>query len=93
MAAAVNPKDAEAYNNRGLVYAKQHQLTQAVSDYTKAIELNHFYEKAYKNREQAYYKLKQYNKAWSDVFTLEIIGGKIDPNMFNDLKEASSASQ
>ena len=35
MAIANNPKDAEAYNNRGHAEAQQGNLAQAISDYTR----------------------------------------------------------
>ena len=93
MAIANNFKDAEAYNNRGLVYAKQGNLTRAVFDYTKAIKNDAFYVKAYNNREMAYYKLKKYDKAWSDVHTVEVIGGTVDPYFIQELKKASGKDQ
>lgn len=92
MAIANNLKDSEAYNNRGRAYASTGNLTQAIFDYTKAIENNAFYVKAYNNREIAYYKLKEY-KAWSDVHTVEAIGGTIDPNFIKELKAASGKYQ
>jgi tetratricopeptide (TPR) repeat protein len=35
-----NPNDADVYNNRGLDYYNKGQYDQAISDFTKAIELN-----------------------------------------------------
>jgi len=90
MAIAENPKDFDAYNNRGLAYAHKGDFTQAIFDYTKSIELNTFYVRAYNNREAAYFKLKDYDKAWSDVHTVEVIGGKNNPDFIADLKKASS---
>ena len=89
MAIANNPKDAAGYNNRGHAYAGQGNLTQAIADYTKAIENNAFYVKAYNNRELAYYKLEKYDKVWSDVHTVQAIGGTVDPDFIEELKKAS----
>jgi len=36
----LNPKDAEAYYNRGLAYKKKGNLKQSQADYEKAVELN-----------------------------------------------------
>ena len=93
MAIADNFKDAEAYNNRGHAYAEEGDFSQAIFDYTKAIELNAFYVKAYNNREIVYYKLKEYDKAWADVNTVKAIGGTIDPYFIEDLKKASDNAQ
>ena len=93
MAIANNLKDAEAYNNRGRAYARQGNLSQAVFDYTKAIKNNAFYVKAYNNRGLAYYKLKEYDKAWSDVHTVEAIGGRADSYFIEELKKASGKDQ
>jgi tetratricopeptide (TPR) repeat protein len=89
MAIATNFKDAEAYNNRGHAYEEKGNLTQAVFDYTHAIENNTFYVKAYNNRMYVYYQLKEYDKAWADVHTVEAIGGPQDLNFIQDLKRAS----
>jgi tetratricopeptide (TPR) repeat protein len=54
------------YTNRGAFYAKLGQHTQAISHFTKAIELNPKYAKAYSNRGAAYTKLGQHTQAISD---------------------------
>jgi tetratricopeptide (TPR) repeat protein len=62
----INPRYAEFYNNRGLVYEEKGQYDKAISYYNKAIELNPRYAKAYNNRGNAYYKKGQYEKTISD---------------------------
>jgi tetratricopeptide (TPR) repeat protein len=63
----LNPKFAEAYNNRGLTYAKKGQYDKAISDFTKTIEINPSYTLAYQNRGIIYMiKLGDKNKACSD---------------------------
>jgi tetratricopeptide (TPR) repeat protein len=93
MAIANNSKDAEAYNNRGHAYDVKGNLSQAIHDYTQAIENNPFYVKAYNNRELVFFKLEKYDQAWSDVHTVEKIGGVLDPNFIKDLKKASGKDQ
>lgn len=93
MAIADKPTDAEAYNNRGHAYDQLGNLSQAVHDYTKAIKYNAFYVKAYNNRKIVFYKLKKYDRAWSDVHTLEEIGGAIDPEFIKELKKVSGRDQ
>ncbi len=48
--------NAETYYNRGNAYGKKGQYDKAISDYTKAIEINPSYAKAYYNRGVAYIK-------------------------------------
>ena len=48
------PKYADAYNNRGVAYAKLGDYRQAISDYDRAIEINPEYAEAYYNRGIAY---------------------------------------
>jgi tetratricopeptide (TPR) repeat protein len=59
-------KDAKAYFNRGLAYDDKGQYDQAISDYSKAIEINSGIAEAYINRGNAYSKKSQYDKAISD---------------------------
>jgi tetratricopeptide (TPR) repeat protein len=50
-----NPKDAPAYNNRGLAYAKgKKQYKKAFADFNKAIGLDPDFAEAYDNRGIAY---------------------------------------
>ena len=66
-AIALDPKDANAYNNRGVVYDNLKEYQKAISDYTKAIELDPKYAKAYNNRGVVYFGLGEYHKAISDL--------------------------
>jgi tetratricopeptide (TPR) repeat protein len=69
-----DPKMAEAYNNRGNVYYNKSDYDEAISDFTKAIQLGNYL--AYFNRGNAYYLTKRYNEAINDYN--EAI--KINPN-------------
>jgi len=93
MSIANDPKDAQGYNNRGHAYANEGDFVQAIADYTQAIRINAFYVKAYNNRELAYYELKQYDKAWADVHTVQAIGGNVAPDFIKDLKKALGKNQ
>jgi Flp pilus assembly protein TadD len=69
----INPRYAEAYNNRAFAYSDIHKFDKAISDYTKAIEIKPMYAAAYNNRGVAYENKGQYDKAISDFSTaLEI---------------------
>ncbi len=65
-----SPHKARPYYNRGLTYIKQSNLTQAMSDFNKAIEIDPEYADAYYNRGIIYAKqnnltqaILDYNKA------------------------------
>lgn len=61
-----DPRNAAAYNNRGIVYDDLEQYERAIEDYDKAIELNPNNVLAYNNRGVAYDNLGEYEKAIED---------------------------
>ena len=86
-----SPHKARAYNNRGVAFAhkKKDDFTQAISDFSKAIELDPSFAGAYYDRAVSYYQLKEYNKAWADVHRAEELGSVVDSNLISALKKAS----
>jgi tetratricopeptide (TPR) repeat protein len=60
-------RDAEVYNNRGFAYCEIGQYDQAISDFSKAIEINPRLAPAYNNRGAAYLYTAQYDQAVSDL--------------------------
>jgi tetratricopeptide (TPR) repeat protein len=79
----------EEYCVSGNSYYRQGDFTQAISDYTKAIEMNPDYPEAYVLRAMAYYKEKEYDKSWADVYKAEELGFAVSPEFISDLKQAS----
>jgi|GEM_PF-923859 len=62
-----NPKDYRAYKYRGFGYSELKEYSKAISDYTKAIELNKDDETIYSDRAKIYANnLKEYSKAIAD---------------------------
>jgi len=57
---------AEAYNNRGIAYARLGEYDKAVKDYDKAIKLKPDLAEAYYNRGLAYAKQQKYDEAIKD---------------------------
>ena len=53
-AIALNPDDADAYNNRGFAYKQKGAVDRAIADFDKAIALNPKHVKAYNNRGNTY---------------------------------------
>jgi len=72
-------KDAEIYNNRGFAYCEIGQYDQAISDFSKAIEINPRFAPAYNNRGAAYLYTAQYDQAISDLSKAV----EIDPRLAN----------
>lgn len=62
----LNPKAAEIYNDRGLVFAAKKNYDQAISDYNRAIEINPNLHAAFNNRGIAYSEKGDQQKAISD---------------------------
>jgi hypothetical protein len=65
-AIAVNPKHAEAYNNRGLAFYNLKLYQQAIEDFSQALRIKPQYAEALNNRGNAYYAVDQYEKAEAD---------------------------
>jgi len=61
-----SPHKARAYNNRGLAFAQQGNLTQAIADYDKAIAIDPYYINAYINSGFASNKQGNFAAALSD---------------------------
>jgi tetratricopeptide (TPR) repeat protein len=58
--------EAVAYYNRGLAWQKKRQISQAIVDYTIAIQVDPNYKEAYNNRAAAYMLLFDFNKSLED---------------------------
>ncbi len=62
----LNPRDARAYNNRGVDYGEKGESDLAIRDFYKAIDLKQDYDLAYNNRGAVYRKDGEYDKAIED---------------------------
>lgn len=62
----LNPKDGEAYYNRGLALAQLEEYEKAIADYSKVLELNPEDVEAYDNRALARAQLEDYVGAIAD---------------------------
>jgi superkiller protein 3 len=59
----LNPKNAEAHFNLGIVYGEKRMFDEQIREYKKAIELNPRYAKAYKNLESSYRQMGMQKEA------------------------------
>tara|TARA_Y100001936_G_scaffold254154_1_gene325882 strand:- start:16423 stop:16827 length:405 start_codon:yes stop_codon:yes gene_type:complete len=64
----LNPKYADAYNNRGVAYSDKGQVNRATHDLNMAIELNPKSAATYYNRGIAYRKKGELNRAIQDLY-------------------------
>ncbi len=62
----LNPKFANAYNNRGFTYSESGNKQKAIDDFNKAIEIDPNYSTAYNNRGFTYFNLGNKKKAVDD---------------------------
>ena len=62
----LNPRDARAYNNRGVDYGEKGEDGLAIKDFDKAIDLKPDYDLAYNNRGAVYRKDGEYGRAIDD---------------------------
>ncbi len=80
---------APAYSNRGLVSYSKGLYDQAISDYTKALEINPRFAGAYYNRAFSYFRKGEYERSWKDIEKAESLGHQISPKFLDDLRKAS----
>jgi tetratricopeptide (TPR) repeat protein len=92
-ALAVQPDYALAYFNRGNTWLfEMRRPGEAIGDYTHAIAINPGYSAAYLNRALAYYTMKDYPRALSDVRAAERLGARPKPDFLRLLSEAAGRS-
>ena len=73
----------------GIAYNNQGNTAKEIESYKKAIELDPDYADAYNNRAVAYYYMKEYDKAWDDVYKTQSLGNQVHPGFLKALREAS----
>ena len=72
----IDPRDADAYNNRGIAYSSMNNYIPAIEDFNKAIEINPLKAQTYNNRGSAYMSMGNITRAIEDYD----IAIKTDPN-------------
>ena len=61
-----NPRDADAYNNRGVVWHHKGDDDRAIADYTKALDIDPLFSNAYNNRGVAWFHKGDDDRAIAD---------------------------
>jgi tetratricopeptide (TPR) repeat protein len=82
-------EDAEVYYHRGNAHKKNGQYDMAISDFTKAIEINPGHADAYYTRGVVYYYIKDYENALDDFYKSQKLGNNVPPEIFQLLREHS----
>jgi len=88
---SVYAETAEEYLKRGDIDIGQGNFSQAISDYTKAIEINPSYAEAYHNRASAYLSKKDFANATADIIRANKLGDKGDYQFPETLRETTEA--
>jgi tetratricopeptide (TPR) repeat protein len=82
-------KDYREYYNRGIARLEEGKHDLAVSDFTKAIELDPQLAVAYGERAVIYFIKKEYDKVWENIKKQESLGLQADTGFLKVLREAS----
>ena len=83
------PKTEEQYLHDADFHIIEGNYPKVVFNLTKAIEINPNNAVAYDGRAFAYYFIKEYDKAWSDVHKAEALQFSVFPEFIDALKKAS----
>jgi tetratricopeptide (TPR) repeat protein len=71
----------------------KNQYDQAISDFSKAIQLMPWFGSACMNRARAYYFKRNYDKSWDDVKKAQELGYQIPAQFMDDLRKASGRKE
>ncbi len=82
----INPETAGVDYNKAIDYLNQGDFRMAVIGFSKAIEKDPYQSKAFLGRAKAFYAQKEYDKAWEDVYTAQVLGVTVDPEFIRSLK-------
>ena len=89
----LKPRNAVAFYNRGVTYARKRQYDKAIADFSEAIKLNPRHPNAYRNRGIAYALKKQFNKALEDLQKAQRLGVRVNPKILDQLKQAAGKTR
>jgi len=85
---AASPAYAEAYNIRGLSYAKKGDYRRGAEEFDAAIKARPDYAEAYNNRAFTLYSMGQVVKAHADLQKAESLGAQINKGLLSRIQES-----
>jgi Tfp pilus assembly protein PilF len=91
--AKVNPNSPKAYINLGTPAINKADMDMAIADCNKAIEINPKYLEAYGVRARIYMMSEDFDKARKDVDKVKELGGEVNPEILEELKNASGKKE
>jgi tetratricopeptide (TPR) repeat protein len=88
MAVLVQPQYVYAYNNRGNLFLKKGDLTDAINDYNRSIAIDPNFGEAYMNRAVAYFQQGKLNESKSDIDRARQLGVVPNSEFVRNFKDA-----
>jgi hypothetical protein len=87
LAIKIKQSDSRFFATIGLAYFYLKDYEKAISNYSKAIEMDPFNKDTYNNRVGAYFYLQKYNLALKDALKAQSLGYPMDPIFIESLKK------
>jgi len=84
---------AEVYYSLGFNDMHQEKFTQAIADFTKALEIDPTYKMIYYCRGVVYLRMDEFNKALTDINIAKKKGVLISPVLINEIEQHQSIGQ
>ena len=78
---------------RGAVYSLEADYDRAIADFTKVIEIDPQFAKAYAVRARAYYKNEQFEESRKDVKAAQELGYEFEPAFLESVQNAAGNKQ
>ncbi len=81
----LDPKQEEAYLNRGYIEDHRRDFRLSLTDYAKAIALKPDDAEAYNDRAITYFHMSDYGHSWQDAQKAQALGYPVDPHLLQAL--------
>jgi tetratricopeptide (TPR) repeat protein len=89
----LDSNNIEAVRWRSSLWWAKENWPNAISDLNRAIQLMPKDSTVYNSRALVFIRMKLYDKAWEDVYTIRRLGGKVDDGLLNMLRRESARDE